>query len=86
MKLKHTLILTALAVALNTAFAVKAADEKPAKEEEAEKAQPAKTAMHHGHMEQNKQGTAGKADGACCRNSEKSDKQKPPHDHGEPHK
>lgn len=85
MKLKHTVILTALAVALNGVFIANAADEKPAKEEKAEKAQPAKKAKRHDHMEQDKQGPARMAEDACCKDPTKSAK-KPLHDHRETRK
>ena len=85
MKLKHTLILTALTIALNGAFVANAADEKPVKEEKTEKAQPAQKDKRHDYAEQNKQGAAGKAEDMCCRNPSQADK-KPSHDHSENNK
>jgi len=80
MKLKQTLILTALTTALNGAFVANAADEKPAKDVKAEKAQPAKNDKRPDAAEQNKQGTPGKIEDSCCRNPSPTGK-KSAHDH-----
>jgi hypothetical protein len=80
MKLKNTLLLTALTIALNGAFVAIAADEKPAKEVKTEKALPAKKDKRPDNAEQNKQGTAGKVEDTCCRNPSPAGK-KSSHDH-----
>lgn len=80
MKLKHTLILTALTVALNGAAVVNAAAERPATDAKAEKILPARKDKRPDTAEQNKQGTAGKANDNCCRNPSPAGK-KSPHDH-----
>lgn len=86
MKLKHTLMLTALTVALNGVFLANAADEKPAKEVTAGKAQPAaKKAARHDHAEPNKKGETLITHDDCCRDPSKVGK-KPAHDHGGQHK
>lgn len=86
MKLKHMLMLTALAFTLNGVFAVYAADEKSAKEEKAEKAQPAaKKATRQDQAEQNKRGETLITHDDCCRDPSKVAK-KPAHDHGKEHK
>lgn len=80
MKLKHTLMLTALAVALNGVLVATAADQKPAKAEKAEKAQPAgKKAKRLEPAEHVKQAPAGMAQDACCRNPAMA--KKPAHEH-----
>lgn len=86
MKLKHTLMLTALAFTLNGVFAVYAADEKSAKEEKAGKAQPAaKKAARHEHAEPAKKGETLITHDDCCRDPAKVGK-KSAHDHGKEHK
>jgi hypothetical protein len=80
MKLKHTLILTALTIALNGAFVASAAEEKPAKDAKAEKALPAAKDKRADTAEPNKQGSAGKAEDPCCRNPSPAGK-KSSHDH-----
>lgn len=87
MKLKRTLMLTALAVALNGVFVAHAADVKPAKEEKAGKAQPAakKAARHDHHAEPNKKGETLITHDDCCRDPSKVGK-KLAHDHGKEHK
>jgi hypothetical protein len=80
MEAKHTLILTALTIALNGAFVANAADEKPVKDAKAETARPAKEDKRPDQTEQNKQGTTGKAEDTCCRNPSQVGK-KPSHDH-----
>lgn len=82
MKLRRTLILTALALALNGVFVANAADEKPAKEEKAEKVQPAaKKAKRHDHATQSKQQSAGLGPDACCRKPGTANK--PAHEHND---
>lgn len=80
MKLKHTLILTALTVALSGAFIANAAEEKPAKDATSEKTQPAKKDKRPDSAERTKQEAAEKAEDTCCRNPSPAVK-KSPHDH-----
>lgn len=81
MKLKYTLVLTALAVAFNGFLVVHAVDEKQAKQEKAEKAQPAaKKAKRHDRAEQNKPAETLITHDDCCRDPSKLEK-KPAHDH-----
>lgn len=86
MKLKHTLMLAALGVALNGIFVANAADEKPAKDAKAGIAQPAaRKAARHDHAEPNKKGETLITHDDCCRDPAKVGK-KSAHDHGKEHK
>ncbi len=80
MKLKHTLILTALTIALNGTFVANAADVTPAKDAKAEKALPATKDKRPDTAEQNKPGPKGKVEDNCCRNPSSAGK-KASHDH-----
>ena len=82
MKLKHRLLLTALAFALNGVFVANAADEKSATEEKTENAQPAaKKSTRHDHAKPIKKGETLITHDDCCRDPSKVAK-KPAHDHG----
>lgn len=80
MKLKNTLIFAALTIGLNGAFVANAADEKPAKDEKAEKAQPPKKDKRPVTAEQGKQGITRTAEDTCCRNPSPAGN-KSSHDH-----
>jgi hypothetical protein len=80
MKLRHTLILTALTIALNGTFVANAADVTPAKDAKAEKASPATKDKRPVSAERDKQETKGKAEDNCCRNPSSAGK-KASHDH-----